>query len=150
VHLGATVTEATSHPHRVVKPSAKIWDLLSRKATTGTGELVPKGVSISFGTDLSAQSTTGETALLAFAMGVIDMTDPVSVPAAEKREDAPKWREVRGKEMEMFKTKRLWVLVLRLPVKNVVGSKWVQHIKTDKHGDIASYKARLMAQGFSQ
>ena len=33
---------------------------------------------------------------------------------------------------------------------NIVGSKWIYKIKRDANGDIARYKARLVAQEFSQ
>lgn len=33
---------------------------------------------------------------------------------------------------------------------NIVGSKWVYHAKKDAAGNIIHYKARLVAQGFSQ
>lgn len=43
-----------------------------------------------------------------------------------------------------------WVLVLSPLHKNVIGSKWIYKIKRNSDGTIPRYKARLVAQGFSQ
>ena len=34
--------------------------------------------------------------------------------------------------------------------RSIVGSKWVYKIKKNPNGNVSRYKARLMAQGFSQ
>ena len=43
-----------------------------------------------------------------------------------------------------------WDLVEAPKGANVVGSKWVFRVKKDAMGKIIRYKARLVAQGFSQ
>src|ERR1700742_5124137 len=54
------------------------------------------------------------------------------------------------KELESLKKNGTWDVVPRPPDKNIVGSKWVFHIKRDANGSIKKYKARLVAQGFTQ
>ena len=44
----------------------------------------------------------------------------------------------------------MWKLVNAPEGTNIVGLKWVFHAKKDASGNIAWYKARLVAQGFSQ
>jgi hypothetical protein len=52
-------------------------------------------------------------------------------------------------ELNNFKCDEVWSLVER-PRQNVVGIKWVFHIKQDKHGVVTRNKARLVAKGYSQ
>jgi Reverse transcriptase (RNA-dependent DNA polymerase) len=50
----------------------------------------------------------------------------------------------------MLKESGTWILTERPPNVNVVGSKWVFRAKKDAAGNVVRYKARLVAQGFSQ
>jgi hypothetical protein len=53
-------------------------------------------------------------------------------------------------ELTMLEKARTWITVLCPPNKNVVGSKWVFHIKHMADSSIAKYKACLVARGFTQ
>jgi hypothetical protein len=52
-------------------------------------------------------------------------------------------------ELNNFKRNEVWSLVER-PKQNVVGTKWVFHIKQDEHGVFTRNKARLVEKGYSQ
>ena len=52
-------------------------------------------------------------------------------------------------EMEALHRNKTWEFV-PIPQRHIVGSKWVYKIKRDSKGVISRYKARLVAQGFSQ
>jgi hypothetical protein len=43
-----------------------------------------------------------------------------------------------------------WITVPCPPSKNIIGSKWVFHIKCTTDSSIAKYKAHLVARGFTQ
>ena len=43
-----------------------------------------------------------------------------------------------------------WYVIPRLREKSVVSSKWIFKIKYSTYGSIKKYKARFIAQGFSQ
>ena len=53
-------------------------------------------------------------------------------------------------EMTCLRENHVWDLV-KLPVgKKTVGSKWVYKVKTGADGSVQRYKARLVAQSFTQ
>ena len=53
-------------------------------------------------------------------------------------------------EMTSLRENHVWDLV-NLPVgKKTIGSKWVYKVKTGADGSVQRYKARLVAQGFTQ
>src|SRR5258706_13425940 len=68
-----------------------------------------------------------------------------------KSSDADKWISAMQQELETLHFNNTWSVVpLPRSDRNIVGSKWIYKIKRDANGDIAHYKARLVAQGFSQ
>ncbi|CAO1615843.1 unnamed protein product [Parajaminaea phylloscopi] len=65
--------------------------------------------------------------------------------------DWPKWQTAMNTEWNALESQETFRPVVTLPDgKNLVGHKWVFVEKTDKEGNIIKYKARLVAQGFSQ
>jgi hypothetical protein len=53
-------------------------------------------------------------------------------------------------EYDSLVENRTWDVVQRPRSKNVIGSKWVLRVKRNADGSVNKYKARLVAQGFSQ
>ena len=75
---------------------------------------------------------------------------PVSYQEATTRPDKRKWETAMETEMTSLRENHVWDLV-KLPVgKKTVGSKWVYKVKTGADGSVQRYKARLVAQGFTQ
>ena len=52
--------------------------------------------------------------------------------------------------MKSMKSNHAWDLVHLPPGRKAIGNKWVLHIKWKTDGSIERYKARLVAQGFTQ
>jgi hypothetical protein len=69
---------------------------------------------------------------------------------AKHRPDWLLWEKAILEELETLKRNGTWRLEEAPPEANVIGSKWVFKAKKDAAGNIARYKARLVAQGFSQ
>jgi hypothetical protein len=76
--------------------------------------------------------------------------DPTSLNEAQSREDWPLWREAMDREIETLERASTWRTVIRPDNANIVGSKWVFHIKRIADGSIDKHKARLVARGFTQ
>jgi transposase InsO family protein len=84
------------------------------------------------------------------ANGASDAPEPKSFRQAMSGPDANKWYEAAAVEMQAHLDNGTWELV-KLPAgRKAIGSKWVFKIKRNADGSIERYKARLVAQGFSQ
>ena len=73
--------------------------------------------------------------------------DPVSFDEATK-EDV--WIKAMDEEIDSIERNNTWDLVYLPEGKNSIGVKWFYKTKMNAKGDIEKYKARLVAQGFSQ
>jgi len=60
------------------------------------------------------------------------------------------WEKAIHEELATLKAAGTWRLEEAPARANIIGSKWVFKAKKDTMGNIAQYKARLVAQGFSQ
>jgi hypothetical protein len=86
---------------------------------------------------------------LALATAELSYEEPRSYQEAMKRPDASEWSDACEKEMSQLKKTGTWILVERPPNTNIVGNKWVLKVKIMPDGS-TKYKARLVAQGFTQ
>jgi hypothetical protein len=81
-------------------------------------------------------------------------TRPHDAPRAFKEAisgpDADKWIDTTQAEMNTHETNGTWELAELPEGRKVIGSRWVFIIKRKADGTIDKYKARLVAQGFSQ
>src|SRR6266404_1876525 len=76
--------------------------------------------------------------------------DPKSLSEAQARNNWPCWKEAMDAEITTLDRAGTWSNVPQLTHKNIVGSKWVYHIKRKADGTIQKYKACLVARGFTQ
>ena len=53
-------------------------------------------------------------------------------------------------ELKSLKENKVWELVELPKDRKIIGSKWVYKLKSGPDGSIERYKARLVAQGFSE
>jgi hypothetical protein len=60
------------------------------------------------------------------------------------------WIEAMQEELNQFKRSKVWDLVPRPDNINVIGTKWIYKNKSDENGTVTRYKARLVAQGYTQ
>ena len=66
-----------------------------------------------------------------------------------KRDDAGLWQEASQYEFDALQKHDVWELCELPPGRKAVGCRWVYRIKTSTDGS-EKYRARLVAQGFSQ
>ena len=91
-----------------------------------------------------------EEVTLVVDVGDVEPLEPKSLADAKRRPDWPNWERGIREELKTLEDSGTWELTDAPPGANVVGSKWVFRLKRDAAGHIVRYKARLVAQGFSQ
>jgi transposase InsO family protein len=79
-----------------------------------------------------------------------DKSEPRTLRDALKRPDANLWYQAAVKEMEAHIENGTWELVKLPPGRKAIGSQWVFKVKRNADGSVERYKARVVAQGFSQ
>ena len=76
---------------------------------------------------------------------------PRSVEECRQRNDWPKWKEVMKAELDSLAKRDVFGPVVRTPEDvKPVGYRWVFVRKRNEKNEVVRYKARLVAQGFSQ
>ena len=81
---------------------------------------------------------------------IAEVSEPRTYNQAVKHPNADKWKEAMKKEFSALKEHNTWKLVDLPEGKNLVGCKWVFKLKKNAQREIVRYKARLVAQGYSQ
>jgi hypothetical protein len=87
---------------------------------------------------------------MAAQMGEVSGYEPATLQEAMRSPDWNRWKEAMDEEHTVLETHNTWKLVDAPPGANIVGCRWVFALKRDAAGNIIRYKARLVAQGYSQ
>ncbi|KAF7371239.1 Transcription factor [Mycena sanguinolenta] len=140
----------TLEPRRSVRnraPSRYARDITSGEGSTDNfarsrGRL-PQGMHA----DAVDEST--EYALVA-DISEVEGIEPHNLAEARRSPDWPHWEKAIKEELATLEANNTWELVNTPESANIVGNKWVFRIKRDAAGRVQRYKARLVAQGFSQ
>ncbi len=158
---------------RLRKPSQVVQELqvgVGVASTCRSDPVIPRGVSVpgSFGedeemADVATEAWSVEAGLpalheswlgleVALAAEITDSEalEPHNLAEAKRRPDWPLWEQAIREELATLHTAGTWTLEHAPPGANVIGSKWVFKAKKDASGKVVQYKARLVAQGFSQ
>ncbi len=163
---------SAGRPKRARKPAARLRDILDGHAVVGNRQ----GVTYTRGVQLPTPETSsapvpetekpleaegeGDWVMMAadfadeYAMAAeiseVEALEPRNLREAKARPDWPLWEKAIEEELRMLRETETWTLVEPPEGANVVGSKWVFRAKKDAAGNVVRYKARLVAQGFSQ
>ena len=174
------VSEQSANPHtsdtsdeqptlcksmRIRKPSRIVHDLLAGKGTTDADTThimhLPSASdedpdkaggawSVEDGSPMLLEDFEGLEFAFAAETADAEALEPRSLAEAKHRPDWPLWERAIEDELATLKVAGTWRLEEAPPGANIIGSKWVFKAKKDAAGNIARYKARLVAQGFSQ
>ncbi|GAA0144809.1 hypothetical protein LIER_05156 [Lithospermum erythrorhizon] len=84
-------------------------------------------------------------------MNEIDDPDPRSVIECQHRPDWSKWKDAIDIELNLLRKRKVFGPIIEIPMRvKPVEYKWVFVRKRNEKNEIVRYKARLVAQGFSQ
>ena len=83
-------------------------------------------------------------------IAVSDTEEPRSISDAFNGKNAEQWKDATESEYNSLLKNKTWELVNLPEGRNVVGCKWLFKIKRKADGSVSRYKARLVAQGYSQ
>ncbi|GKD63853.1 retrotransposon protein, putative, ty1-copia subclass, partial [Tanacetum coccineum] len=78
------------------------------------------------------------------------LNEPTSYKAVMLDSESNKWIDAMNAEIQSMMDNMVWVLVDLPPGCKTVGSKWIFKKKTDMDGIVHTYKARLIAKGYTQ
>ena len=76
--------------------------------------------------------------------------EPATVKSAMAGADSLKWKDAMSKEIDSMYKNKVWDLVEKPINRNLISSKWIFKKKIGADGEVSTYKARLVAQGYSQ
>ncbi|GKC80336.1 retrotransposon protein, putative, ty1-copia subclass, partial [Tanacetum coccineum] len=79
-----------------------------------------------------------------------DLGEPANYRAALLDRKSDKWLNVMNVKMQSMKDNEVWDLVDLPPNGKTVSSKWLFKKKTDMDGALHTYKAHLVAKGYTQ
>lgn len=75
---------------------------------------------------------------------------PSNLKEADASPESDSWQKAMRKELDMLEDRKTWQLEKLPPGRSVIGCTWTFAKKFDADGNLSRYKARLVAQGFSQ
>ena len=81
---------------------------------------------------------------------IVEVKIPRNYKEAANSLQSKDWHIAMANELSVIKERGVWDLVPAPVSDKVIGCRWVYAIKRDEKGEVSSYKARLVAQGFSQ
>ena len=95
----------------------------------------------------TVQLASDENCLLSL---ISESEEPKSYKEVLNSSNNSKWFQAMDEEYGSLMSNETWELVPRPNNQRVIGSKWVYKVKKGPNGEINRFKARLVAQGFSQ
>ena len=138
-------TEKTSHkrPRRNVVPPQRYSPSFMSTYVPALSAMVQEAEIIRELTDIQEEQEQ----LLAY---LTSSTEPWTLKEAQMGSEWRYWREAINDELKSIQDNNTWELVDLPHGRKPIGSKWVFKVKYHADGSIERYKARLVAQGFSQ
>ncbi|KAJ9564595.1 LOW QUALITY PROTEIN: hypothetical protein OSB04_000561, partial [Centaurea solstitialis] len=132
------------------EPSASVPPSQPPPAESSGTSSIPSAPAATSSHPMTTRSRTGSLKpKQIFNLSVTSDISPIPRSTAQAMCD-PNWRAAMDAEMTALLSNHTWDLVPKPPAANIVGRRWLFRHKFDSNGRLERYKARLVAQGFSQ
>ena len=93
-------------------------------------------------------TTDGDTFISDNTLVILD--EPANYKEQMAYPKAAKWKEAMDSEIKSMYDNQVWNLVDQQPSQKTVGCKWIFNKKTDREGNGHTFKASLVANGFTR
>lgn len=87
---------------------------------------------------------------LQYIFALNQITEPKNIADVHQSDNKGEWLQAMQEEIDSLIKNETWELCELPEGRKPVGCKWLFTVKTNQNGEIDRYKARLVAQGFSQ
>lgn len=141
-----TLESIPPRSQRKRQPSAYLQRIQAGESVDG----VPRGMQTNAGESNVVEDDYYEEYAFEAAMHEADGREPRSYAEATRVPEKLLWIKAMEEEEGSLVKAGTWEEVHAPKNVNIVGSKWVYKAKRDAAGNVVRYKARLVAQGFSQ
>ncbi len=140
-------------PHATTQPTTQPTQLCQSQCAPKLSQIVQQIAQGEFTTGAHANedypTEDDEDDVVATLIEEVE-NDLKSLAKAQACTDWPRWKEVMDSEIATLDHTSTWSDISKPAHKNIVGSKWVFHIKQKADDTIQKYKACLIACGFTQ
>ena len=136
---------------RSKKPSQYVQQIHTSEGTaTGVAgnTMLPPGMPEAMMAEITDANCRGDN--YAMATCIEAGVEPKNKAEAHTSPDWPHWEEAMCREIAELRGKKTWEVISLPQSANIIGSRWTYHLKHNANGAIVCYKARLVAQGFTQ
>ncbi|KAJ9564021.1 hypothetical protein OSB04_009181 [Centaurea solstitialis] len=142
---GSSASVSSSQP-----PPAEPSGISSSPSASSAEPSQPPAPATTSGHPMTTRSRTGSLKpKQIFNLSVTSDISPIPRSTSQAMCD-PHWRAAMDAEMAAILSNYTWDLVPKPSDANIVGNRWLFRHKFDSNGRLERYKARLVAQGFSQ
>jgi hypothetical protein len=132
-------------------PSQYVRDIQSGKfSADGKTKSLPRGIRNPDNADLPQLDEEVGGVAMAAVMSDAEALEPRNLKEAMNSPDWSRWKEAMDDELASLESHGTWRAEHAPAGTNIVGCRWVFAVKRDAAGNITRYKARLVAQGYSQ
>ena len=143
-HSGSTEDERDMHSGETPRPRYNL------RSTAAPQQCVPSPRYNLRSAGASGDGWTAGSAAAIKSASSPTVQEPVSYKQALRSPQSGEWEAAIKSEYDSLVSRKTWTLVPCPAGRKLVDSKWVFKLKRDANGQIARYKARLVARGFTQ